>query len=184
MFKFLLHVCCAPCSIAVIDELKDKFDLTVFFYNPNIFPETEYHKRKKEVIGLCGEWGVPIMDMDYEAGKWLEAIKEIKNYDTLPEGGSRCEACLKFRIVKAAEYAKANNFAYFGTSLSSGRNKNSRMINAAGKSFGEHYGVSFYDVDWKKGGRQEKSAKMTKERGVYRQDYCGCAYSISLRIND
>jgi epoxyqueuosine reductase len=174
--KFLLHTCCAPCSIAVIDELKDKFDLTVFFYNPNIFPYDEYLKRKNEVVRVCKEWEVPVVDMDYDAEKWHKEVSA--GLEMEPEGGMRCLLCIKFRLAKTVDYAAKNGFRYFGTSLTSGRNKNAEVINPIGVNFGKHYNIKFYDVDWKKGGRQEKGNKMVEERGIYRQIYCGCEYSL------
>ncbi|MFA5061870.1 MAG: epoxyqueuosine reductase QueH [Patescibacteria group bacterium] len=174
--KFLLHTCCAPCSIAIIDELKNKFALTVFFYNPNIFPFAEYEKRKAEVVRVCQEWGVPMIDMDYEADKWHKEVAEGLEMEA--EGESRCALCFRFRLAKTAEYAKKNGFHYFSSSLTSGRNKPAEVINSIGKVFGKHYKVKFYDVDWKKDGRQEKAKKMVEERGIYRQNYCGCESSI------
>ena len=129
MNKFLLHTCCAPCSIAVIEEIKDKFNLTVFFYNPNIYPQSEYIKRKQGVIQVCEEWEIPMIDMDYEAKNWSKAISGLEHE---PEGGRRCQVCFKFRLAKTADYAKQNNFKYFGTSLTSGRNKKSSVINPIG----------------------------------------------------
>ena len=176
MEKFLLHTCCAPCSIAVIDELKKQFDLTVFFYNPNIFPDEEYLKRKKEVVKVCNEWGVPMIDADYEAREWLERVG--KGRENEPEGGARCPLCFKFRLAKTAQYAAENGFDIFGTSLTSGRNKKADVIHPLGVSLAKEYGIKFYEEDWKKGGRQEKGRKMVDERGIYRQNYCGCQYSL------
>lgn len=176
MLNFLLHVCCAPCSIAIIDELKSQFDLTIFFYNPNIYPLAEYEKRKAEVIKVCTEWGLPIIDMDYDAEKWC---KVISGHENDPEGGERCELCFKFRLAKTAEYAKDNDFQYFGTSLTMGRNKRAEVINPIGEAFARTYKIKFYSEDWKKKGRQETAIKMVQERGIYRQDYCGCRYSNS-----
>ncbi len=178
MKKFLLHTCCAPCSIAVIDELRPQFELTVFFYNPNIFPEAEYLKRKVEVIKVCKEWGVPLVDMDYEAQKWHEQV--AKGLESEPEGGLRCPMCFKFRLAKTAEYAARNGFEIFGTSLTMGRNKKADVIHPIGQSFAKIYKIKFYSEDWKKGGRQEKGGQMIAERGIYRQDYCGCAFSMKL----
>ncbi|TAN32726.1 epoxyqueuosine reductase QueH [Patescibacteria group bacterium] len=174
--KFLLHACCAPCSIAVIDELKSKFVLTVFFYNPNIHPEEEYKKRKAELVKVCKEWGVPMVDMDYDADRWHKIVGEGLSAEG--EGGTRCFLCFKFRLAKVADYAAKNCFQYFGTSLSSGRNKNAEVINDVGRSFAAHYKIKYYAADWKKGGRQEKARQMAAERGIYRQDYCGCVYSF------
>lgn len=179
MQKFLLHTCCAPCSIVIIDELKSQFDLTVFFYNPNIFPKEEYLKRKAEVIKVCEEWKVPMIDLDYEADKWCEAITGHENES---EGMTRCELCFKFRLAKTADYAKNNGFKYFGTSLTSGRNKKAEVINPIGQAFAKYYKIKFYDVDWKKDGRQEKARKMIDERGIYRQNYCGCKFSLGATL--
>lgn len=176
MKKFLLHTCCAPCSIAIIDELRGQFDLTVFFYNPNIFPETEYLKRKFEVEKICREWQVPIVDYDYEAQEWHDRV--AKGLEDEPEGGARCPLCFKFRLAKAAQYAAQNNFDIFGTSLTSGRNKKADIIHPLAQVLAKQYKIKFYDVDWKKDGRQEKGRKMVAERGIYRQNYCGCKYSI------
>jgi epoxyqueuosine reductase len=182
MFSFLLHVCCAPCSIAVIDELKNKFKLTVFFYNPNIYPEEEYLKRKNDVIKICREWNVPVIDMDYEADKWRQIA--ARGFENEPEGGLRCLGCFRLRLAKTAEYAGKNSFEYFGSSLTSGRNKKAEIINSIGRMEARRCKVMFYEADWKKGGRQEQSDKLIKSRGLYRQDYCGCVYSLKFKIGD
>ncbi|MFZ2189213.1 MAG: epoxyqueuosine reductase QueH [Candidatus Magasanikiibacteriota bacterium] len=178
MQKFLLHTCCAPCSIAVIDELKSQYDLTVFFYNPNIYPEEEYLKRKKEVVKVCEEWGVKIIDFDYDQSSWDEAIKGLENE---PEGGARCPKCFAMRLEKTAQCAKENNYDIFCTTLTSGRNKLAEIINPIGRMLGEKYGVEFLEADWKKEGRQEKGKCMVQERNIYRQDYCGCKYSLQTK---
>jgi len=175
MEKFLLHTCCAPCSIAVIDELKDKFALTVFFYNPNIFPEEEYLKRKNEVIKVCNEWNVPMIDWDYEQERWNE---EIRGLEGEPEGGARCAKCFALRINTAAQYAQDNGFEYFSTTLTSGRNKSAAVIFPIAENAAKKFSVKFYAEDWKAGGRQEKGRKMGNDRGIYRQNYCGCKYSL------
>jgi len=175
MQKFLLHTCCAPCSIAIIDELHKKFILTVFFYNPNIYPEVEYLKRKKEVIRVCKKWGVKMIDEDYEVEEWN---KKVKGFENEPEMGARCSVCFKMRLEKTAKYANENSFDLFATSLTSGRNKKADIINPIGKSLEEKYGVEYYEEDWKKGGRQEKGRELVNEMDIYRQDYCGCKYSV------
>lgn len=180
MLNFLLHVCCAPCSVVVIDELRCQFNLTVFFYNPNIFPEEEYLKRKKYVVQICEEWKIPMIDMDYDADKWCKAIS---GHEEDAEGGERCELCFKFRLAKAAEYAKNNGFHYFGTSLTMGRNKSADIINPIGQAFAKTHKIKFYSVDWKKDGRQELANKLIKEKGIYRQDYCGCVYSFVIHTS-
>lgn len=174
MQKFLLHACCAPCSIAVIDYLKNQFDVTVFFYNPNIHPEEEYLKRKKEVIRVCTEWSIPMIDMDYEVEAWRKVVKGLEQER---EGGKRCGACIRLRLDKTARYAREHGFDIFCTSLTSGRNKKASTINPMGDELGDLYGVSFYEADWKTNGLQEKANNMITDRAIYRQKYCGCIYS-------
>jgi len=180
MLKFLLHTCCAPCSIAIIDELKDKFDLTVYFFNPNIYPEEEYLKRKKEVVKVCEEWGIKMVDKDDGQKEWKEAVSGLENE---PEMGARCPVCFKVRLESTAKYASQNKFEWFGTSLTMGRNKKADVIHPIGIALAKKYGVKFFEEDWKKAGRQEKGRKMTEERGIYRQKYCGCRYSLENTNN-
>lgn len=175
--KLLLHTCCAPCSIAIVDELKDKYDLTVFFYNPNIYPEAEYLKRKAEVVKVCEEWGIPIADMDYETAIWES---EVMGLEEETEGGLRCSICFALRLRRTAEYAALNGFEFFATSLTMGRNKIADVINPIGKRLAESFKIVFLAEDWKTGGRQEKAKKMTGDRGIYRQNYCGCKYSMKF----
>jgi len=178
MRKLLLHTCCAPCSIAIIDELKSQYDLTVFFYNPNIHPEEEYLKRKKYVVQVCEEWGIKMIDMDYEVEKWEETVKGLEKEI---EGGARCLKCFALRLEKTAKYAVDNGFEIYSTSLTSGRNKRADIINPLGVLLGKKYGVEYLQEDWKKAGRQERRKKMVEERGIYRQDYCGCVYSLKIK---
>lgn len=188
MKKFLLHTCCAPCSIAIIDELKLKYDLTIFFYNPNIYPEEEYFKRKAEVIKVCQEWGVGMVDFDYDQSSWDEAVKGLEHE---PEMGARCPVCFRLRLERTAQYASENGFDIFSTSLTSGRNKKALIINPIGKHLAEKYGVEYLEEDWKKGrptsakasagkqeSRQERANRLVNEMDIYRQDYCGCKYSL------
>ncbi len=175
MQKFLLHTCCAPCSIAIVEELKDNFDLTVFFYNPNIFPAEEYMKRKEQVVKVCKEWNIKMVDKDYEHEKWRQ---EVKGLETEPEMGNRCAVCFKFRLQATVHYATENNFDIFGTSLTSGRNKKAQIINPIAQFLADQFNIKFYDEDWKKGGRQERGRKLVSEKGIYRQNYCGCEFSL------
>jgi len=175
MKKFLLHTCCAPCSVAIIDELKNKFNLTVFFYNPNIHPEKEYLKRKKYVKQVCVKWGVKMVDADYEVDKWNKAVVGLEKE---PEMGKRCLVCFEIRLKKTAKYSADNNFDIFSTSLTSGRNKKADIINPIGMRLADKYNVEYLVEDWKKQGRQERANKMIDQQDIYRQDYCGCKYSI------
>lgn len=175
---FLLHVCCAPCSIAVIDELRTTYALRVLFYNPNIFPEEEYIKRKREVIRVCEEWQILMLDHDYNPQEWDEKVRGLENE---PEGGLRCSACIGMRLLRTAEVAKELGIVLFGTTLTMGRNKKELMITPLGENAGEQCGVQYYVEDWKKKGREMKAREMVKERGIYRQTYCGCKYSLRTK---
>lgn len=196
MKKLLLHTCCAPCSIVIIDELKSQYDLTVFFYNPNIHPEEEYLKRKEQVIKLCDELGVKMVDedrqrvlcinderqnvdnLDYGQDEWYEKVKGLEQE---PEGGARCVQCFSMRLKRSAEYGAQHGYDIFATSLSSGRNKKALLINAIAERHAQDFGLAYLSGDWKKGGRQEKGRQMVADRDIYRQDYCGCVYSTRDR---
>ncbi len=175
MEKFLLHVCCAPCSIAVIDELRKQYDLSVLFFNPNIHPEEEYLRRKHEVIRICEEWTIPMIDQDYDTLKWDAATKGL---EMQPEGGFRCNACFRVRLSRTAQVAADGGFARFGSTLTTGRYKKAAIINPIGEAAATRFGSMFHAKDWKKQGREALSRKMVKERGMYEQDYCGCRYSL------
>lgn len=176
--RFLLHACCAPCGIAVIDELRKPYDLWVMFYNPNIFPEEEYLKRKRELVRVCEAWGVPMIDEDYDAAAWEEAVRGL---DAEPEGGKRCPVCFRFRLFYVAEAAAELDFDVFGTTLSSGRNKSAAIIDPIGKEAAAAFGVRYFAEDWKKGGRQEIARQLSCEHDLYRQDYCGCRFSLAAK---
>ena len=120
--KLLLHTCCAPCSIYVINQLLDKFEVTVYFFNPNIFPEEEYLQRLSEVKEFCRRQKILYYEENYQPRKWLTFVK---GYEQEPEKGFRCDLCFLFRLGKTAEFAKANDFDWFATTLTMGRQKNS-----------------------------------------------------------
>ncbi len=176
--KFLLHVCCAPCGIAVIDELRGSYDLSVLFFNPNIHPEEEYRKRKREVIRVCREWDIPMIDLDYGPDEWDEAVRGLEDE---PEGGRRCPVCFRLRLFRTAEVAAERGFPVFGSTLTTGRNKRADLINPIGEAAALRFGIRFFVEDWKKGGRQEKGRTLICERDIYRQNYCGCRYSLAER---
>ncbi|MBT3817278.1 MAG: epoxyqueuosine reductase QueH [Candidatus Magasanikbacteria bacterium] len=177
--RLLFHVCCGPCSIALFEELKEQFDEVVaYFYNPNIHPEEEYERRKKEVELLCEEAGVSFVEGPYDSENWFALTKDLKEER---EGGSRCGLCFDMRVKRAVEYAREHGFDTVATSITSGRNKRADVINPIGLTHAMEQGLVFLEADWKKGGRQEKGIAMGKEKGVYRQDYCGCVYSRIAR---
>ncbi len=177
--KLLLHSCCAPCSSHVITYLTKYFDITIFYYNPNISPKEEYDKRKEEQIRLISELKtenkLDIIDCDYDNDLYE---KSIKGYENCPERGDRCTICFKLRLDKTAKIAKELNYDYFCSTLSVSPYKNSKLINEIGKEMEEKYNIKWLYSDFKKEDGYKKSIELSKKYNLYRQDYCGCKYSI------
>ncbi len=177
----LLHSCCAPCSSYCMEYLREFFHLTVFYYNPNITDEEEYLKRKREELGrieaysrLPGKRRIELIDADHEPQVYLERIRGLEKE---PEGGKRCEACFHLRLEKTVQQAKAGGFDYFCTTLTISPLKNAELLNRIGEALGEQYGVAFLPSDFKKRGGYQRSIELSKEYGLYRQNYCGCVFS-------
>ena len=180
----LLHSCCGPCSTAVIARLKDYFDITILYYNPNIEPAEEYEKRKSEQIRFLKECDTPIhfMDIDYENEKFREMAKGLEEE---VEGGARCHKCYYLRLQKTMEKALENHFDYFGTTLTVSPYKNAEIINTIGLKIEEIYNnekkstkkVLFLVSDFKKKEGYKKSIELSKKYDLYRQEYCGCLFS-------
>lgn len=177
--SLLLHSCCAPCSSYCIEYLSQYFNITVFYYNPNIYPETEYEKRKAEQKRLIGEmdtkYPVKMLDCDFESEKFYSAVKGLEN---CREGGERCFICYRLRLEKTASEAKKNNFDYFTTTLTISPLKNAQKINEIGEELSAEYGVNFLPSDFKKREGYKRSIELSREYNLYRQNYCGCVYSI------
>ena len=180
--RLLLHSCCAPCSSYCLEYLRQYFEITVFYYNPNIFPESEYTKRILEQQTLISRMRVkhPVSfiagpydkDRFYQMAAGLEDAKE---------GGARCMKCYELRLREAAEVAKAGGFDYFTTTLTISPLKNAARLNEIGLRLAKEYGVSYLVSDFKKKNGYKRSIELSKEYGLYRQDYCGCEFSMRER---
>ena len=175
MEKILLHTCCAPCSIAVIQDLIKTYEVVVYFFNPNIFPYDEYEKRKAEVVKVCAMWQVRMIDEDYIHQTWQEKVIGL---DKEPEGGKRCSVCFDLRLQRTAQKAKELGCNIFSTTLTSGRYKKAEIINPIGEGIAKANGLKFISADWKKDGRQERAQKLVCENNIYKQKYCGCEFSL------
>lgn len=170
----LMHSCCGPCSTACIERLKDYFDITVLYYNPNIEPLEEYNKRKETQKSVLRRLNIKYMDSDYDNETFRLLTKELKDE---PEGGKRCTVCFSLRLKETAKRAKENDFDYFTTTLTVSPHKNSELINKLGIEIGEYVGVKFLVADFKKREGYKRSIELSKEFDLYRQNYCGCLYS-------
>lgn len=174
--KLLLHSCCAPCSTAVLSRLAEHFDLTVFYFNPNIYPQSEFLLRSQEQGKFNNIYKIPLIICDYDELAFLEKVKGLENE---LEGGARCAVCFKLRLEETAKFAKQNNFDYFCTTLSVSPHKNAALLNKIGEALQDKYGVKYLFSDFKKHDGYKTSIKLSSEYKLYRQNYCGCRFSIS-----
>lgn len=176
--KLLLHSCCAPCSSHVLEYLSGYFDITVYFYNPNIHPEDEYRKRAVEQREFIESFP-PAKDIlfaegDYDHKRFFELSKGLEDE---PEKGARCKVCFSMRLEKAAQYAREHGFDCFTTTLSISPHKDATLLNELGEKIGKANGVSYLCSDFKKKNGYKRSSELSAEYGLYRQDYCGCIFS-------
>ncbi|MCX5894955.1 MAG: epoxyqueuosine reductase QueH [Proteobacteria bacterium] len=172
--KLLLHTCCGPCATHVIELLSREHQVTAFFYNPNISPEEEYKTRLKEAEKLCALNGTELLAGPYEPQKWIERTGDFIDE---PEGGKRCELCFALRLEETARYAVDHGFALFATTLSISPHKDACLINRIGQETGREYGIQFLEGDFKKEDGYRKSCELSRQYGLYRQNYCGCLFS-------
>lgn len=174
----LLHSCCAPCSSYVLEYLSQYFKITVFYYNPNIWPEEEYLKRVEEqerFIQMLGtKHPISFLEGTYETTRFYETTKGMEQE---PEGGIRCFACYRLRLKESARIAKENGFDYFTTTLTISPLKNAEKMNELGNEIAEHAGLKFLPSDFKKKGGYLRSIELSRQYGLYRQNYCGCIFS-------
>lgn len=177
--SLLLHSCCAPCSSYVIEYLSKHFIISVLYYNPNISPESEYEKRKAEQIRLINsmptENKVSFIDCDYDSSEFFNVAR---GYEKCIEGGERCFRCYELRLRKAVEIAKDKGFDYFCTTLSISPLKNAEKINEIGERLQQEFGVNWLYADFKKREGYKRSIELSREYGLYRQNFCGCVYSM------
>ncbi|WP_077613289.1 epoxyqueuosine reductase QueH [Clostridium sp. Marseille-P2415] len=176
--RLLLHSCCAPCSSYVLEYLSRYFKITVYFYNPNIYPPEEYGKRVKEQERLiAGMKFLHPVTMETGAYEPDEFYRIVKGLEKEPEGGERCFKCYELRLSEAAKVAQAGRFDYFTTTLSISPLKNADKLIEIGEKLAREYRVSYLPSDFKKKNGYKRSAELSAEYGLYRQDYCGCVFS-------
>ena len=177
--RLLLHSCCAPCSSHCLSELSPQIGVTVLYYNPNLDCAEEYEKRKREQLRFLRETGLAdFLDCDYAPEDYLAAVRGLEEEK---EGGARCAVCFRLRLDRTAREAKARGFDYFATTLTVSPLKNAKLINTIGFAVAEEVGVPYLPSDFKKRGGYLHSVKLSEEYGLYRQDYCGCAFSKAER---
>ena len=180
--RLLLHACCAPCSSYVLEYPTRYFDITVFYYNPNISPENEYRHRVEEIKRLINEMcpSVHFIEGRYEPERFYEMSKGLEQE---PERGKRCLKCYRMRLEQSASEAAKGSFDYFTTTLSISPQKDSAVLNRIGKEVSDEYGVPYLFSDFKKRGGYKRSIELSARFSLYRQNYCGCVFSKAARTD-
>jgi predicted adenine nucleotide alpha hydrolase (AANH) superfamily ATPase len=175
--KVLMHSCCAPCAGDLMERMiASKIDLTIFFYNPNIHPKKEYEIRKNENIRFAEKLGIPFIDADYDVQNWFTRAKGL---EYSPERGERCTKCFDMRFERTALYAYENGFKVITSSLGISRWKNMDQINECGIRASKNYnGINYWTYNWRKAGGAERMYKIAKKEEFYKQEYCGCIFSL------
>ncbi|MFH0804703.1 MAG: epoxyqueuosine reductase QueH [Patescibacteria group bacterium] len=176
--SLLLHVCCATCAASVLSELQQKFRVTAFYYNPNIFPAEEYRIRRGEVRSFCERNGVPFIEVEPDFRCW-EQLTAGHGADR--ERGGRCNICYTLRLEQTAAYAQEHKFDLFGTDLSISPKKDALKLNQIGAELSQRYGVRYLEANFKKRGGFDRAMAVSRQQNFYRQTYCGCRYSLEAR---
>ena len=175
--SLLLHSCCAPCSSYVLESLSEYFRITVFYYNPNIYPEEEYWKRVEEqqrfIRQLPTRYPISFLEGNYEKDRFYQSVK---GYEKEPEGGARCEICFRLRLGEAIKVAESGGFDYVTTTLTISPMKNAPLL--IGEELCQNTKVNWLPSDFKKKNGYKRSTELSREYGMYRQDYCGCVFSL------
>ncbi len=178
----LLHSCCAPCSSSVLERLSEFFRITVFYYNPNLYPDEEYTHRAKEQQAVLKRFPAKhpssVLEGAFDKERFMEAVRGMED---LPEGEERCSVCYRLRLEETAKQAKEGGFEFFATTLSVSPKKDALRLNTIGEQLADIYGVAYLTSDFKKKNGYLRSCELSKEYGMYRQDYCGCAFSYRER---
>lgn len=175
--KVLIHSCCAPCAGELMEQmLANGIEITIFFYNPNIHPKKEYEIRKNENIRFAEKMGIDFIDADYDVQNWFSRVKGMEHE---PERGKRCTECFDMRFERTALFAYENGFKVFTSSLGISRWKDMDQINGCGYQSASRYpGLVYWDYNWRKFGGSERMYKIAKREEFYKQEYCGCIYSL------
>ncbi|WP_101875698.1 epoxyqueuosine reductase QueH [Lachnoclostridium edouardi] len=185
MPKLLLHSCCAPCSSYVMEYLSKYFQITIYYFNPNIFPPEEYEKRVREQENLIHKMNLPgnvkLLEGEYKPEEFFQMAKGLEKE---PEGGERCFLCYEMRLRKTAQEAVRGGYDYFATTLSISPLKNAGKLNEIGEKVGKEWGALWLPSDFKKKNGYKRSVELSKEYHLYRQDYCGCVYSKAERTKN
>ena len=178
--KLLLHVCCGPCSSYVLEYLSMYFDITIYYYNPNIYPEDEYIRRKEEAKKFLvdAEYNIEFIETNYETKEFYNVVKDVFH---LGERSERCYNCYRLRLEDTVKFAKDKGFDYFTTTLSISPYKNSEWLNKIGYELENKYNIKYLCADFKKNNGYKRSLELSKEYNLYRQEYCGCVYSKKER---
>ena len=174
MKKLLLHSCCGPCSTQVIDVLRKEYDITIYYYNPNIDTLEEYNLRLSEQKRFCQAVGIDVIEDGHNSEDFLSKVKGLENEK---EGGARCSVCFAVRLNQTAIKAKELGFDLFGTTLTVSPHKNAEVINSIGKGVQEKQGIEFLEGNYKKQDGYKKSIEFSKQYNLYRQNYCGCIFA-------
>lgn len=172
--KLLLHDCCAPCGGFLSKQLEKDFDLTVYYDNPNIYPQAEFIKRAEEARKFFVSGGIGFVLVDWDHGVWQKLVEGL---EAEPEQGKRCKLCYYYRLKNTAEFAKQNGFDFFATTLTISPHKDSRTLNNLGQALAKRHNIEFLAQDWKKHDGFRKAMDFAKQEGFYRQNYCGCEFS-------
>ena len=172
--SLLLHSCCAPCITVPVERLSIEYDITCYFYNPNIHPENEYHQRLFELKKILKMLDIRLVEAEYNSDHWFNLTSGLEDE---PEGGKRCEICFLMRLENCAQYAKENSFDFFTTVLTISPHKNAMLINKIGNKLSTQFGIPFIEANFKKNNGFKRSCELSKNYNLYRQNYCGCLYS-------